>query len=69
MAKLVFSPSAVKSQPFVSSSTIEVSHELSHDPLIYIIVDGQLCFANVSYTAGSFIVTLASQMSGVIYFI
>lgn len=69
MAKFVFAPPTVKTQQFVNASTIEVSHELSYDPLIYIIVDGQMCFGDVSYSGQQFTVTLASTMSGVIYYI
>lgn len=69
MARFVFPADPVKQVTFSNAQTIEISHDLNYSPLVYIVVNGQLCMANVQYSQTYFTVSLAHSMSGTIFYI
>lgn len=54
---------------FTNTSSISVTHGLGYIPTVWIVINGELCDAQVTYNNNlTFTVTLSQSETGVIYY-
>tara|TARA_R100001163_G_C5031992_1_gene171971 strand:+ start:276 stop:485 length:210 start_codon:yes stop_codon:yes gene_type:complete len=66
MARFAFGGASAQTHTFTNSTEVSITHGLGHKPLVSVIVDNKMCWADVTYDDTQVVIRFQNSTTGII---
>ena len=66
MARFAFGGASAQTHTFTNSPEVSITHGLGHQPLVSVIVNNKMCWADVTYDDTQVVIRFQNSTTGII---